>query len=107
MIETLRLKSVSNFKTTLKRKTVRKKMINADVTKTNIELISLIKNKTYNFYIKMIVQFIKSDKKKYDIQKTFINEESSLNLISQRMIKKMKFNIIKDEFTIIKTTNDE
>lgn len=107
MIETLRLKSVSNFKTTLKRKTVRKKMINADVTKTNIELISLIKNKTYNFYIKMIVQFIKSDKKKYDIQKTFINEESSLNLISQRMIKKMKFNIIKDEFTTIKTTNDE
>lgn len=107
MIETLRLKSVSNFKTTLKRKTVRKKMINADVTKTNIELISLIKNKTYNFYIKMIVQFIKSDKKKYNIQKTFINEESSLNLISQRMIKKMKFNIIKDEFTTIKTTNDE
>lgn len=68
MIKTLRLKLTLNFKTVIKRRIIKEKITSTDVTKVNVKMLNSVKIKTtYNFYIEMIVQFNKNDKKKYNI----------------------------------------
>lgn len=107
MIKTFRLKLTLNLKTVVKRKMIREKITSVNETNAEINSKSALINKTYNFYMKIIVQSFKSNKKKYEVRKTLIDEENNLNLISQRMIKKMKFNVIKNDFTVIKIANED